>query len=172
MITNYNTYLKENTDNIDYLKILNDVVDNLNSEFTTPEFNVVKSVNNIADYYIISRNLTSNIVLDISTDRYISLKRHSNIDDNSTLYSYYKDIYDIIREKILIAYIIEYINNEVHFGYRFKIMHFDLNSVINVLFNAKDNQDVFVEMIEKNILPKYLVAKYQYLVDAKNFDIL
>ena len=47
MITNYNTYLKENTDNIDYLKILNDVVDNLNSEFTTPEFNVFKSVNDI-----------------------------------------------------------------------------------------------------------------------------
>ena len=173
MITKYKQYMIKN---IDLQNIIDDVLLDVNKLFTTRKDIMICVITH-------SSFLVKTAYFHISI---ISIKKDSNnkllvqfknfditvVNPIEIFYDADTDLYDILKKYILNAYVIR----------RFDLWSLDfieknnltLNDDINIIVQTmlKYNKIRFIQMIRDKEFPISILDDYDYLINAKNFDLI
>lgn len=167
MITKYNTYIKENNDIVADFQYLDSVIDDLNKEFPTNIFDIVR-FSNSNHFDIIAKNINKFFRITFYDDMYINIQRIGEVYGICNINIYYDK--KLLKEKILIGYIIEYLNRSVVvISLTIKM---NLKTLLNKILLNEYFLEEFIQLLKSNMLPTEMITKYKYLIDANNFDLI
>ena len=179
MITKYNTYIKENVNNMqNIIDILYKVINKLNKDLKQDYFDI-KFYNSqkltILDKYnedVLQISLYNDVI--IIRYRYglpfiISSEITINIDDPKLDEFFY--------EKILVANLINlicrnYSQDYIKTRHMFLNINKSLDDMINFLAKTMISKDMFIHILQQHLVPDYIYNEYEYLVNSKNFDLI
>ena len=173
MITRYTEYIKEsledNQNNI--FIILDKCIEELNLEYTNFSF-WIKNRPSEDKYYIYYSYIKEICYIDYHTTNF-KLKRYSSSNDYYDIDIQNKNIINILKEKIMICYILELYDRYVRSNIiEYLNMNMSLDDIINTCFNQeKFYKNNFIEKVLPELEDK-IKNKYDYLINANNFDLI
>lgn len=171
MITNFRIFENIKTD-LEIHYFLKKVVEELNNE----SFKIIYGIQQVNFYKNIQYNIIykNSTILEINLyDNYLILTRYGTAD---TYFVYYNDKFfkKILKEKIIISFIIYNIEEQYDFNFNEEHninMENNLDNIILEMINSK-YIDVFIYLLKYKLLSITIHNIYQYLLDANNFDLI
>lgn len=168
MVTKYEKYIVKN---IDLKNIIKQCLDDVN-KMIPYKIELFKQHN----YFLIKYDLWS--LLSIKKDGYNLIVRLANIEDmnktNIKIINYNDNninINDILKKYILNAYILMYVCKYNKFRLN-KLFDLDDDMGDIILKMIFEDRELFIKMLKSKELPYSIQLEYDYLLNAKNFDLI